>query len=502
MAVIASLVGLRPKPVENCRVLELGCAAGANLIPMAEELPDSTFVGIDMSERQVEVGRKAISDLGLNNIELRLQAIQDFVAGSEKFDYILCHGVFSWVPAEVQERILGICREALAPEGVAYISYNTLPGWHMRGMIRDMMLYHSRRFSEPQQQIAQARGLLDFLVTSVPMQENPYGQFLRSELESLRRSPDSYLFHDHLEEHNSPVYFHQFVERASAQGLRFLAEVPLDSMDSRNFAPEIGQTLQRVSSDMVQMEQYMDFLRNRMFRQTLLCHANHTPNYRLDLETLTPYFLASSLRPSSARPDLSQGVREDYWGAGGVNAWSINSVVKASLLVLGAVWPQSVPFRELCSRAQAKLPGGDSMTIPLSREEEQQVTQAFLRFYLIGDRLVELRPRPLKLTTQPGAQPMARPLARWQAQSGWPIVNVRHECVTLDEFGRQVLLRLDGKHTRPAVVGELTGLVADGTLTAQQGGVKVIDPEQIRQILTQAVDQKIEELGRLALVLS
>jgi SAM-dependent methyltransferase len=163
LATIATLLGLQPAPVEHCRALELGCAAGGNLIPMALTLPDSTFLGIDLSARQIDDGRQTVAALGLTNIELRQLSILDVDASFGRFDYLICHGVFSWVPAAVQEKILAICAAHLAPHGVAYISYNTYPGWHLRGMIRDMMLYHAQQFREPAVRVRQARNLLDFL---------------------------------------------------------------------------------------------------------------------------------------------------------------------------------------------------------------------------------------------------------------------------------------------------------------------------------------------------
>jgi methyltransferase-like protein/SAM-dependent methyltransferase len=500
LAVLAALLGLEPTPVEHCRVLELGCAAGSNLIPMAEEFPNSTFVGIDLSQTHIDEGKKVLAELGLTNIELRQQSMVDFEPGSEMFDYILCHGVYSWVPSDVQDRILAICRQCLAPNGVAYVSYNTMPGWHMRGMIRDMMLYHGRRFADPRQQISQARGLLDFLVSSVDTEQNPYGKFLRSELELLRGSPDAYLFHDHLEEHNSPIYFHQFIERASAHQLRYLAEADLSSMQLGNFPQQVGKILQQVSDDMIQLEQYMDFLRNRSFRQTLLCHAQHSPNYSLQPPVLAPFYFGSSLRPASSRPNFHPSIREDFRGPSGSFAFSNRSIVKAALTVLGESWPRFLPLEELCSQARAKL-DAEAIPNPTTRaEDRKEVAQSLLEFYTIASGLVEYRLRPLRVTTQPAPKPLARPLARWQAKSGRPATNLRHERVDLDEFGRQVLLRLDGRQTRPEMVRELVGLVEAGQLNVRLDGQRITEPRRIEQMMVQLVDQRIDQFARQSLL--
>ena len=166
LASLATLFGMQPAPVERCRVLELACANGGNLIPMAFELPGSEFVGIDMALAGIRTGRDEIAALGLANIRLEHMDIMD--AGPElgMFDYIIAHGLYSWVPDQVRDRLLAVAKANLAPEGVAYVSYNALPGCRIREMFRDMLLFHVRGVSQPEARVEHAREFLECVVAS------------------------------------------------------------------------------------------------------------------------------------------------------------------------------------------------------------------------------------------------------------------------------------------------------------------------------------------------
>ena len=174
LATVATLMGMQPAAVENCRVLEMGCATGGNLIPMAATLPHSQFVGIDLSPRQIAEGQKLVDALGLTNIRLAPVSILDVDDAFGQFDYIICHGVYSWVPSAVQDKILEICSRNLAPQGVAYVSYNTYPGWHARGMVREMMGFHAKRFDDPSVRVGQARAFLEFVAKGVTEPDTAY----------------------------------------------------------------------------------------------------------------------------------------------------------------------------------------------------------------------------------------------------------------------------------------------------------------------------------------
>ena len=220
---------------------------------MADALPDSTFVGVDLSQLQIDGGQKSIEKLGLKNIELKHLNCMDIDEEFGKFDYIIVHGVFSWVPEEVQEKIMSICNVNLEENGVAFVSYNTYPGWHMRGMIREMMQYHVRNFKDPKKRIEQARAVLEFLAKSVSKDKGAYGMMLNSELEMLRKQTDNYLFHEHLETNNEPIFFHEFISKAGEHNLQYLGESVLATMWLGNFPKEISETLERVAPDIIQL---------------------------------------------------------------------------------------------------------------------------------------------------------------------------------------------------------------------------------------------------------
>ncbi|NLX42810.1 MAG: methyltransferase domain-containing protein, partial [Chloroflexi bacterium] len=230
--VCATLLGLSPAPAETCRVLELGCALGGNLLPMAASLPGASFVGIDLSPAQIASGQQAVDALGLRNVSLQTKDLSDVTPALGTFDYIIAHGIYSWVPPTVRDHLLRVCHENLAPNGVAYVSYNTLPGWHMILSLREMMLHHARTATDPLAQAALARELIAFLAEATADEDNPiegtlmgaWRSILRVQNGDPRQQVDAALLHDELAQWNDPVYFYQFVEHAGAHGLQFLVE--------------------------------------------------------------------------------------------------------------------------------------------------------------------------------------------------------------------------------------------------------------------------------------
>ncbi|MDB5310089.1 MAG: hypothetical protein JWO38_4291 [Gemmataceae bacterium] len=499
LAVVATLFGLTPPPVEKCRVLELGCAAGGNIIPLAEAFPDTWCVGVDLSARQIADGEQLVRKLGLRNVSLRHASITDVDETYGRFDYIICHGVFSWVPPAVREKILDLCRQHLSPSGVAYVSYNTYPGWHMRGMIRDMMRYHAGRFNTPQNRTQQARALLDFLAQSV-RQEGPYSALLKSELESIRKQTDQYLYHEHLEEVNEPMYFHQFVEMARKHNLRYLGEARVGTMVTGNFGPDVQKSLSLLATDQIQTEQYMDFLRNRTFRETLLVREESVPDWTIKPESVRRLHVASGgKRVGTAEPDIRSDVPIEYKTRSGMTLSTTRPLLNAAMHVLGRRWPGTIPFGDLWEEARVML-GGPPVDSAEAERGANSLAQGLMNTYISSD-LVELHAAAIPVSRSVGEKPVAMESARERAAAGETVVaNRRHEVVRLTDFDLRLVPLLDGTRARPVLLDRMIEKVLAGEMNVQKDGRPLSDPAALRTALATVIDQALDNLAGLALL--
>lgn len=441
LATMATLHGMEPAPADHCRVLGLGCGRGGNLIPMAQSLRESRFVGIDLSRQQVADGGGIVEALGLSNIEMRSMSILDIDENFGQFDYIICHGVYSWVPNEVRDKILAVCRQNLAPNGVAYISYNTYPGWHLRAVVRDMLAFHLSGISDARSRLRQARAFLDLVGRSVQEGKAPYASLLREETEILRGEADSYVFHEFLEEVNSPLYFQQFIAQVAAHGLQYLEEAEPAAF---KVPAEVMETLRQSATDLITGEQYLDFLRGRTFRRTLLCHEEVPLQRPPDWQTIRRCHVTTRLRPRNANGQPPASEAEAFETAKGSSVSTNNPLLRAAFHLLFEAWPRSVSFPALWEAVLSRL--GDARPSEVSQD---LLAAPLLQCFLSG--LLELHLRPPRFVLEVSERPLASPLARLQAQSSARVTNLRHYTVELNALERRVLHRLDGSHDRTSL---------------------------------------------------
>lgn len=493
LAAMGRLFGINAVPPSTARVLELGCADGANLLPMADVLPNAQFLGIDASKVQIANGQKALEAAGLKNVELRLQDILNFSAADGKFDYIIVHGIFSWVPEPVREKIMQICSEQLTENGIAYISYNALPGWNMRRSLRDMMLFHTHQIADPVQKVVQSRALLNFLSENVPTENNAYGMLLKSESEFMSKQPDNYIRHDILEEDNTPFYLHEFVTRAGKHGLQYVGEPSLSQMLATNFPDKVRDTLSRVGSGVIAQEQYMDFLRNRFFRQTILCRASVRLNRQIQPASMVNFAVQSLLKQPEKSVDLTHGVSVGFVSNAGPTINTADAFVKATLQALTKLSPAPVPYAELLELARtASRPFLG--TIPANRDQIDESTLQLNLLNLYSKGFLEIFAEAVPLATAVPAKPALSPLVRFQVANARYVANRLHAAVPADEVARMVMAVCDGTRTHNEIVTAMIAKVHEGKLNVKEGDRPVTADPKLRTLLAPQVEVVLKRL--------
>lgn len=452
---IARLYGVNSAPAESCRVLELGCAGGGNILPLAWYQPGCTVVGVELAHGHVCEANALIKELNLKNAQVLHRSITDPIDGLGEFDYILAHGVFSWVPRAVQNRLLEICGQHLAPKGIAYVSYNTLPGWHLRGVLRASMLAYCGA-GRASQRLAKAHELFDLMEPALRAQTSAEAQFTLQEIAYLRRAPASYVYHEYLEEHNEPLTFTDFMARAQQAGLNYLADAELWTMFPSTLGDAAGAF--ETITDRIQQEQQMDFARLRKFRRSLLIRADTPIRTSPDLSALNKLSYYADLS-TDEEIDLSTPTAQTFTSAGGHPYRVTHPLAKAGLMLLALRYPASMSWDELQSGAADLITqhgGGayaDDSTM-LRTELFGLIAYQGVRPTLASHSALDTLPE----------RPRAHPLARAQAKRGRIVASIRHSAVELDLLGQALLLHLDGTRTVP----ELAALMAVALQTQGQ----------------------------------
>ena len=459
LSALAVLHGLEPAEVTRGRVLELGCASGGNIVPLAVRFPRSSFIGIDLSARHVAEGQERIRALGLANIELRQGDLATCEIPEGTFDTIICHGVYSWVPRCVQDAILRIVARHLAPTGLAYISYNTHPGWHLRQIVRDIFQYHTRTLASPEQQVIKGIALLEDLAHSTdPM--HPYGQALRAEAKLLAQTPASYILGEHLAAASTPCYFHEFAARSSAHGLAYLSEARLGTSRPEELDPDFGNKIRaHVGDDPIAFEQYADLLVGRQFRASVLVRAERGAGISrtIPLTRLAGLHLATSLEPDL---EASSYGRIVFKNSDGRTLTVTDPDVCRAFELLAEIAPRTLTPEAICTGA---VPAGAHDYAP----RERRVISALLGMIAADFGTASTS------AVQAGEASASRPRA-WQiassdatARRSWT-TNLGHRVVELNELTHWVLPLLDGSTDRIDLARQLIAAVDSGEIAQLQ----------------------------------
>lgn len=503
LATVARLFGLEPVLPSKARVLELGCASGGNLIPLAARFPEARFLGIDLSEVEVQHGREQVAALGLTNIRIERQSITEFKS-DERFDYIIAHGVYSWVPEPVQAAIMALCRDHLSEDGVAYISYNVYPGWKSREVVRDAMMFHAGSQPDPKTKLQQARGFIQY-IEKITDPKSAYGALMRDEAKIVGNAPDYYLFHDHLEENNRPCYFKDFIARAMEHGLGFLGEASVAEMAPQRLGKDVFETLNKLGAgNVIATEQYMDFFKNRMFRQTLLVHEKKLSKVSraMNIAKLLPFCASSAVQVVKA-PGAA-GAECEFQIGPNAKIKTVSSLISTFMLELATSFPRPVPLAAMRERAmRASTNNGGPVTL-LAVDNQALKPLAELDDLIVRmliDGLLTLHTEAFEVGRADAATPRAFSVAlNLVRRKQTRVPNLRHESITLSPVEAEVLALMDGQTDRQRLLEGLLVKSHAGDIRVERDKQLVKDEAVLRPLVENLLNQSLKKFERCALL--
>ncbi len=442
LATFATLFGIKTPPITDCRILELGCGDGTNLIAIAQSLPQANCIGIDFSATQIASGQKVIDAIQLTNVKLQQLDFNAIDESLGKFDYIIAHGIYSWVPLTMQDTVLNLLKKYLTTNGIAYVSYNIYPGWHTEHVVRDMMMYHIQQLPllSPQAKTVQAKEILQFITNLRQSGTSAFDVLLKEKFQQLQNVEDNYLSHDFLEKDNNPVYFHQFVKHAEQHNLTYVTDIEFRHYLMSYFPSQVVKAMEKLfQDDFFKQEQYLDFFYHRTLRRSLLCHQDITVKRTLDWQKLLDCYVAADLQLEGQNVTTVAGEL--------INIEHPITIIAVEHL--SKIYPQRIAFKELFKHSKRPAKNLAKLRTDLAQE--------LLRLYC--SEAIELHVEPSAFITEIKDCPMASPLAR---HIKFPhVINLRCEFVNISDTAKQILPHLNGNNDKSALLNILGNVTID-----------------------------------------
>lgn len=343
-------------PLQRFRFTELGCGDGANLLPLAFYHRDSTFIGIDSSESALKRAQEGARTIGLRNVQLLNKDICEIEpAELAPSDYIVVHGLYSWVTEDARNAILNICGKKLSNKGLAYISYNAQPGWATRSIVRET-LRRSTKVQEAslEQKSEQATKIASQILDDLPSRDYAFAALLAEELERVRDGKPFYVFHEYLTEFNEGFWLRDFVGNARQYGLRYVGDAQFCRWEGQ-IPKDLRDELSQRDLDPIEQEETADLLCHRYFHASVLSRDGAPREIMSHKDILERVSMATSLCAESDPFDLTEKVVERFIENHGQVVTLDTAITKAAVVLLAAQWPAGMKLEALYQQASALL---------------------------------------------------------------------------------------------------------------------------------------------------
>lgn len=435
LAVIARMFGVTlASPAQSC-ILDLGCADGSHLLALALEYPNSQCVGIDSSAEQIERGQRAAADLGVKNLSLRVADLGDPMEG--EFDYVTAHGVYSWVDAQAKERLLATVQRCLAPQGVGYLSYESLPAAYPRLAARDLLLPYVQELGSAGMG-ARFRAIARALAEGVRA-DQPFSAALKAELLRASRADDSAVAHDWCSDHHTAVYFRDFAQQLAQHDLAFVTDTPLLRSGAADLSEPGRRVLAELGRTRVERQQVIDVLADNSYHESLIVRANTVLRTEPDFAAAFATAWFSVLLTAQADANGALQIRNH-------RGWQVtigDPTIKAAIIALAQASPGALSLADLSKGFDERGRSG--------------LCQGLFDLFAAG--FIDVRGDAPRCALQPGEHPQISVLCRWQSSHSAKLTDLCHYPVKIqEERARRLIALLDGTRDRTALLADWSSL--------------------------------------------
>lgn len=480
------LRGVQTEAPFNARVLEIGCATGHAIIPMATEYPQAQFVGVDPSNAQIQEGASCSSKLGLSNIDFRCGTVSDVIGKTEKFDYILCHGVISWVSNEDRAKILNTIQQSLSSNGVSLISYNVAPG----STLRQSLWKSLKEITHSASSLSEARSLLKDYIAIIEFDyERPYQILLYQEIERILSESDSYLVHEVFASQNYAFSYREFSNMVSEYGLTQIGDVRphrngMNRLNSSHVPDDAYQAFSRLQKNLLSTDLLLDGTTGLPFRESIVISSNRIADEIIDFDKYyTLSYSIASCQILENQEDDSISVR----AASGRIEKIAHQLLKDIFNLLASFRPNFVPF----SIIQKQFSLEDPLLIARALSE------------CINREVVLVSNYPPVVATSVFAHPNTTEYLRLLSsqQQDCNFTNLLYETVEVDPLAAKFLQHLNGQTDKDAIQNLVKIWLNSGQGSIRADGVVVEDLNEIEQNLPTLVESTLQTLRKGGLLL-
>jgi SAM-dependent methyltransferase len=483
------LAGGPVPPVKNARILELGCGDGVNLISLVAHIPGVKALGIDGSSEAIDTANEIVRATGLNSVRFEVADLRDLEV-NETYDYVLAHGVYSWVQADVRDALMRIVSSALTPNGLAYISYNVTPGWHLRQVVRDAMLFATEGSESPQEEVRDAALFARDLAHRLPKSVQ-HGRIFQTYAESVALDDAPLVFHDYLAPDNAPIAFSAFQSHCEQYGLSWLMESAASDIRHPSLTDELRAFIESQDS-WVKKETFIDHAYGRDFRRSIIVRTESFPETRTPPEDTLSALHAGLRAPAPDTIDIREGKPMEL-PAGRSETVLSKARTKGLVALLGACYPATRPVAELSLLVNEVVRG-------YAAEEISHADIAADLLTLAEAEAIDLISEPRYEPSPDENFPQTYRLAAHELRRGREqLTNRLHMSVSLDDLDRLVLLLCDGR-PRQAIIERAATAVMNDEIPLLDKDTRNQAPDQLTEKLTRLVDARIDRLGTVGLL--